>query len=149
MKLRELVQQTIEAQGITTFKAAAKKAGVSTESLRTFLNAGRMPKDNTLIKIAKGLGLDQNLVILAAHREKLSGVSSDNFLIPMVNGYEKKRKWPLSQEQCQYLEKILHQPEIQLIRKYRQVSTEGQVQIKGYVDFMFMSHRSKPQSESP
>jgi hypothetical protein len=146
VKLRELVQQTIEMQGITTFKAAAKKAGVSTECLRTFLNAGRMPKDNTLIKIAKGLGLDQNLVVLAAHRERLSGTGDDNILVPMVNGYKKKRIWPLSQEQCLYLEKILHRPEIQLIRKCRQVSTEGRVQIKGYVDFMFMSHRSKPPS---
>jgi hypothetical protein len=148
MKLGELIKQAFDKQGIATLKGASKKVGVSAECLRMFLGAGHMPKDNTLIKIAKSLGLDENLIILAAHREKLSGAGEDNLLVPVVSEYEKKRMWPISEEQWRYLEKIMRQPEIQLIRKFRQVSTEGQVQIKGYVDFMFVSNRSKPPSES-
>ncbi len=148
MTLREMVQQAFDKQGIATLKAASKKLGVSVECLRVFLGAGHMPKDKTLIKIAKSLGLDENLIILAAHREKLSGAGEDNLLVPVVSEYESKRIWPISEEQWRYLEKNMRQPEIQLIRKYRQVSTEGQVQIKGYVDFMFVSDRSKPPSES-
>jgi hypothetical protein len=148
MKLREIIQQAIEMQGIATIKGAAKKAGVSTECMRMVLSVHttHIPKDNTLIKMSKNLGLDPQMVILAAHRGILSEIDDDSFLAPIAGGYEKKRVWPLSQEQCHYLEKILLSTEIQLIRKYRQVATEGQVQIKGYVDFMFTSHRSKPPS---
>jgi hypothetical protein len=52
-----------------------------------------------------------------------------------------KRKYPLSEEQTNYLEKILSVDEIMLIRKFRQVTDEAMVQITGYVDFMFASKK--------
>jgi hypothetical protein len=51
------------------------------------------------------------------------------------------RKHPLSQEQCEYLEKIMKPDEIQLVRKMRQVTDDGRKQICGYVDYMFATQR--------
>jgi hypothetical protein len=108
------------------------------------LSKGHIPKDKTLIKIAAKLGLDQSLVIVAAHKEKLSKGFEHYFLRPLAcSGFPKKRAWPLSQEQCVYLQKIMNQQEIQLVRKYRQITGEGKIQIRGYIDFIFMQHRKK------
>jgi hypothetical protein len=48
----------------------------------------------------------------------------------------------LSSEQSDYLGKILNPVEFQLIRKYRQVTEEGKIQIIGYVDYTFASRRN-------
>lgn len=149
MSLSEMVRQAIRYKGMTTLSQAAKRTGVSTECLRLFLNKKNgIPKDNTLLKIAKGLGLDQNAVLVAAHRERLSEFGEDNLLQPTTSAYGQKRVWPLSQEQCQYLGRYLSDAEIQLIRKYRQVSPEGRVQTRGYIDYMYKLHREAPHEGS-
>ena len=52
------------------------------------------------------------------------------------------RKYPLSQEQCDYLCKIMTAEEIQLVRKLRQVTDDGKKQVLGYVDYMFSLQRT-------
>jgi hypothetical protein len=52
-----------------------------------------------------------------------------------------KRKYPLSEEQAEYLEKILSIDEIMMLRKYRQVNDEARMQITGYVDFIYATKR--------
>lgn len=42
----------------------------------------------------------------------------------------------------QLSEKIVSSDEIQVLRKFRQVSDDARTQIVGYVDFMFASKRS-------
>ncbi len=65
------------------------------------------------------------------------------FLSPSLAKFRRgKRKYPLSEEQINYLEKILSVDEIMMLRKFRQVSDEARTQIAGYVDFMFASKRS-------
>jgi hypothetical protein len=139
-----MVQQSIEMRGLRSIKDIEKKTGVSRECVRSLLKYNRIPKDNTLVKIAKGLGMDETLVMLEAHKERLRGMAADYLLEPAAGKYEKKRVWPLSQEQCEYLGRIINPGEIQLMRKYLQVSSERQIQIRGYVDYIFASHRKEP-----
>jgi hypothetical protein len=64
------------------------------------------------------------------------------FLSPLSQKlYEKKRVWPLSAEQCDYLEKILSEPEIQLIRKFRQIPDDAKSQITGYLDYTWATRK--------
>jgi hypothetical protein len=58
------------------------------------------------------------------------------FLSPTAQkAYSMKRKWPLSEEQCGYLVKVLNEEEIQLIRKFRQLPPGAMGQITGYLDY--------------
>jgi hypothetical protein len=114
--------------------------------LRVTLQNGHIPKDKTLGKIANKLGLDRSTLILSAHREKVPAEVRGFFLSPTqskVTGRAGKRIFPLSQEQCDYLEQIMSSDEIQLMRKLRQVSEEGRTQILGYVDYMFATKRQR------
>ncbi len=92
--------------------------------------------------IANKLGLDKSMLVLAAHQEKVPDEVKGFFLSPSQVKFKRgKRKYPLSEEQTSYLEKILSIDEIMMMRKLRQVSDEAMVQISGYVDFMFASKK--------
>ena len=143
MKISEMIRHALEKKGFKNLKDASKVLGISPELLRVTINKGHIPKDKTLIMIAQKLNLDKSVVILAAHQEKVPAEVKGFFLSPSQARFRRgKRKYPISEEQINYLEKILSVDEIMMLRKFRQVSDEGRTQIAGYVDFMFASKRS-------
>jgi hypothetical protein len=138
-----MIRQALEKKGFKNLKDASKVLGISPELLRVTINKGHIPKDKTLMMIAGKLGLDKSVLILSAHQEKVPDEVKGYFLSPSQAKIKRgKRKYPLSEEQINYLEKILSIDEIMMLRKFRQVSDEARVQIAGYVDFMFASKRS-------
>lgn len=143
MKIAEMIRQALEKKGFKNLKDASKVLGISPELLRVTINKGHIPKDKTLMMIAGKLSLDKSVLILAAHQEKVPDEVKGFFLSPSQAKIKRgKRKYPMSEEQINYLEKILSIDEIMMLRKFRQVSDEARVQIAGYVDFMFASKRS-------
>jgi hypothetical protein len=141
-KISETIKQALEKKGFRNLKDAAKALGISPELLRVTINKGHVPKDNTLSIIANKLGLDESSLILAAHQEKVPEAVRGFFLSPSeTKERQEKRLFPLSQEQCDYLGKILRPEEIQIVRQLRQVSDEGKTQIVGYVDYTFATKR--------
>jgi hypothetical protein len=143
MKISDLIRQALEKKGFKNLKDASKVLGISPELLRVTINKGHIPKDRTLIMIANKLGLDRSVLILSAHQEKVPAEVKGFFLSPSTTKYRRgKRKYPLSEEQINYLEKILSIEEIMMLRKYRQVSDEAKTQINGYIDYMYASKRS-------
>ena len=142
MKIAEIIRQALEKKGFNNLKDASKVLGISPELLRVTINKGHIPKDSTLIVIANKLSLDKSMLILAAHQEKVPDEVKGFFLSPSQTKFRRgKRKYPLSEEQTSYLEKILSIEEILMLRKFRQVSDEAMVQIAGYVDFMYASKK--------
>ncbi len=136
MKISDIIKQELEKKGFRNLKDASKVLGVSSELLRVAINKGHVPKDKTLGVIADKLGLEKSLLILAAHQQKVPEIKGF-FLSPSRTKLaHRKRVYPLSVEQCDYLEKFMSADEIQMIRKYRQVSEEAKTQIAGYVDYM-------------
>jgi hypothetical protein len=143
MKISDMIRQALEKKGFKNLKDASKVLGISPELLRVTINKGHIPKDKTLIMIANKLGLDKSVLILSAHQEKVPAEVKGFFLSPSTTKYRRgKRKYPLSEEQINYLEKILSIEEIMMLRKYRQVSDEAKTQINGYIDFMYASKRT-------
>jgi len=143
MKIPEMIRQALEKKGFKNLKDASKVLGISPELLRVTINKGHIPKDKTLMMIAGKLSLDKAMLILAAHQEKVPAEVKGFFLSPSQAKFRRgKRKFPISEEQINYLEKILSMDEILMLRKFRQVSDEARIQINGYVDFMFASKRS-------
>jgi hypothetical protein len=143
MKISEMIRQALEKKGFRNLKDASKVLGISPELLRVTINKGHIPKDKTLIMIANKLNLDKSVLILAAHQEKVPAEVKGFFLSPSQAKFRRgKRKYPLSEEQINYLEKIMSADEILMLRKYRQVSDEARTQITGYIDYMFASKRS-------
>jgi hypothetical protein len=142
MKISDMIRQALEKKGFKNLKDASKVLGISPELLRVTINKGHIPKDSTLMVIANKLGLDKSMLVLAAHQEKVPDEVKGFFLSPSQVKFRRgNRKYPLSEEQTNYLEKILSVDEIMLIRKFRQVTDEAMVQIAGYVDFMFASKK--------
>jgi transcriptional regulator with XRE-family HTH domain len=142
MKINEMIRQALEKKGFKNLKDASKVLGISPELLRVTINKGHIPKDKTLMMIANKLNLDKSVLILSAHQEKVPDEVKGYFLAPSQAKLKRgKRRYPLSEEQINYLEKILSIDEIMMLRKFRQVSDEARVQISGYVDFMFASKR--------
>jgi hypothetical protein len=142
MKISDTIRQALEKKGFRNLKDAAKALEISPELLRVTLNKGHVPKDNTLNIIAEKLGLEGSSLILAAHQEKVPEAVKGFFLSPSeAQERTEKRIFPLSQEQCDYLGKIMRSEEIQLVRQFRQVSEEGQTQIIGYVGYTFTTKR--------
>lgn len=136
MKVAEMIMQVLKQKGYRSLSSAAKTLGISKELLRLTVNQGHIPKDSILEIIADKLGLDRSALLLAAHQDKFPFEVKGYFLSPTKNKkFEKKRVWPLSEEQCSYLEKILNEPEIQIIRKFRQIPDEDKAQITGYLDY--------------
>jgi len=143
MKISDMIRQALEKKGFKNLKDASKVLGISPELLRVTINKGHIPKDKTLIMIANKLGLDKSVLILSAHQEKVPAEVKGFFLSPSTTKYRRgKRKYPMSEEQINYLEKILSIEEIMMLRKYRQVSEEAKTQVNGYIDFMYASKRS-------
>ncbi len=144
MKISDIIKQALEEKGFRNLKDASKALGVSSELLRVAINKGHIPKDRTLGMIAGKLGLDRSLLILAAHQEKVPTEIKGYFLSPSRSKrLHRKRVYPLSVEQCDYLEKAMSAEEIQMLRKYRQVSEEAKTQIAGYVDYMVAMQKQR------
>ncbi len=138
MKIADMIRQALEKKGFKNLKDASKVLGISPELLRVTINKGHIPKDTTLMMIASKLGLEKSVLILAAHQEKVPSEVKGFFLSPSTTKYRRgKRKYPLSEEQINYLEKILSIDEIQMLRKFRQVSDDARTQIVGYVEYLF------------
>jgi len=136
MTVAEMIMQALEQKSYRNLSSAAKALGISLELLRLTVKRGHIPKDSMLELIADKLGLDRSALLLAAHKEKFPVEVKGYFLSPTKQKkYEKKRVWPLSEEQCSYLEKILNEPEIQIIRKFRQIPDEEKARIAGYLDY--------------
>jgi hypothetical protein len=143
MNISEIIKQALEKKGLRNLKTASKLLEISPELLRVIINKGHIPKDKTLLLIASKLKLDKSLLVLAAHREKVPNDVKGFFLSPSQSKFGSgKRRYPLSAEQCNYLAKVMSTEEIQIIRKFRQVSEEAKTQIRGYVDYMYASKKS-------
>ncbi len=143
MKLSEMIRNALEARGFSNLKDASKALGISPELLRVIINKGHVPKDSTLTMIAKKLKLEMSTLVLAAHQEKVPDEVKGFFLAPSKSKLTRgKRKYPLSEEQTEYLEKILSIDEIMLLRKFRQVTDGARVEIAGYIDYMYASKRA-------
>ena len=143
MKISEMIKAALDTKGFKNLKDASKALGISPELLRVTINKGHIPKDNTLTMIAKLLKIDMSTLVLAAHQEKVPEEVKGFFLIPSQAKFNRgKRKYPLSEEQTTYLEKILDIDEIMMLRKFRQVTDEARIQIAGYLDFMYESKKS-------
>lgn len=142
MKISDVIKKALDKKGYKNLKDASKALGISPELLRVTLNKGHIPKDRTLTMIANKLNIDKSLLVLSAHQEKVPDEVKGFFLLPSQSKTTKsKRKFPLSEEQTAYLEKILSIDEIMMLRKFRQVTDEARVQIVGYVDFMYATKR--------
>jgi DNA-binding MarR family transcriptional regulator len=138
-----MIKQALESKGLKNLKDASKALGISPEILRVTINKGHIPKDSTLSIIASKLDLDRSALILSAHQEKVPDDVKGYFLTPAQSKLrQEKRVFPLSQEQCDYLEKIMSNDEIQIVRKMRQVSEEAKIQIIGYVNYMFETRKA-------
>ncbi len=143
MKIADIIRQALEKKGFKNLKDASKVLGISPELLRVTLNKGHIPKDKTLILIANKLNLDKSVMILAAHQQKVPAEVKGFFLSPAKPKFKTgKRKYPLSEEQIIYLEKILNMEEIQMLRKYRQVTDDARVQVSGYLEYLFANKRN-------
>jgi hypothetical protein len=142
MKIADVIKKALDKKGYKNLKDASKALGISPELLRVTLNKGHVPKDRTLTMIANKLNIDKSLLVLSAHQEKVPDEVKGFFLLPSQSKSSKsKRRFPLSEEQTSYLEKILSIDEIMMLRKFRQVTDEARLQISGYVDFMYATKR--------
>ncbi len=147
MTVSIMIREALEKRGLRNLKESSQFIGISTELLRMTINKGHIPKDKTLISIARKLQLNAPALVLAAHQASVPTEVKGFFLEPTSTTYRQgmvMRKYPLSQEQCEYLGRIMKPEEIQLIRKLRQVTDDGKTQIYGYVDFMFSTQRVPP-----
>ena len=143
MKVSEMIRIAVEKKGFQNMKQASKALGVSPELLRVIINKGHIPKDTTLRMIAKKLNIDMSVLVLAAHQERVPDDLQDFFLTPLQGKLNRgKRKYPLSEEQTNYLAEILSDDELVLLRKLRLVTDEARTQIAGYVDFAYGSRKS-------
>ncbi len=143
MKIADIIKQALEKKGFKNLKDASRVLGISPELLRVTINKGHIPKDKTLMLIANKLNLDKSVLILAAHQQKVPAEVKGYFLSPAKPKYKTgKRRFPLSEEQIIYLEKILSMEEIQMLRKYRQISDDARTQISGYFEYLFANKRS-------
>jgi len=142
MDISEIIKNALDKKGFKNLKDASKALGISPELLRVTINKGHIPKDTTLSMIAKKLNLDMSVLVLAAHQQKVPNEVKGFFLTPSQAKYNRgKRKYPLSEEQTNYLAKVLSVDEIMLLRKFRQVNDEARSQIEGYIDFMYASKK--------
>lgn len=142
-ELSTTIRHELEKRDLKSLSSAAKFLGISSEILRRILNRDHIPKDRTLRVIADKLGMDLTGLILAAHREKFPDEIKGFVLAPVASPYgEGKRVYPLSQEMCDYLGKLMSPAEIQLIRKFRQLTADGRIQMIGYIDYHFTLHRT-------
>ncbi|NTW59758.1 MAG: hypothetical protein HGB21_09060 [Nitrospirae bacterium] len=141
-KLAEMIKNALDKKGYKNLKDASKALGISPELLRVTINKGHIPKDNTLTTIAKKLNLDMSVLVLAAHQQKVPNEVKGYFLTPSDAKFNRgKRKYPLSEEQTNYLAQVMSIDEIAMLRTFRQVTDEARVQILGFMDFMYATKR--------
>lgn len=145
-KLSDLIRQELTKRGLVSYVESARFLGMSIEFVRMTLKKKHVPKDKNLIRIAERLGIDATPLILAAHQQKLPLETRSCLLEPSEATSKNRRIWPLSQEQCDYLAKVISPQEIQILRKYRQLLPEGKIQTEGYVHYMFATKRIQPPS---
>ncbi len=144
MNIADLIKQALKQRGLPMGRPRelSKALGVSVDLLRLILKKGHIPTDKTLGQIADKLGMNASALILAAHRERVPAEMKGYFLSALPDkSLSKKRVFPLSEEQCLYLGKIMSPDEIRILRKLRQVPGEARVQVSGYVDYMYASKR--------
>ena len=142
MKLSEMIKNALDKKGYKNLKDASKALGICPELLRVTISKGHIPKDNTLTMIARKLNLDMSVVVLAAHQQKVPNEVKGYFLTPSDAKFNRgKRKYPLSEEQTNYLAQVMSIDEIMTLRKIRQVTDEARVQIAGYIDFMYATKK--------
>jgi hypothetical protein len=144
MKISVMIKEALEKRGLRNLKQSSQFLGISTELLRMILNKDHIPKDKTLSLIAKRLELNAPVLILAAHQASVPEEVQGFFLPPTTAKLRHGmflRKHPLSQEQCDYLCKMMTSEEIQLVRKLRQVTEDGKKLVLGYIDYMFSTQR--------
>jgi hypothetical protein len=154
MTVSRIIKQELDRRGFAATRNAAQFVGVSTELLRRIVSQDHIPKDRTLAAIARKLDMDPAVLILAAHVQQLPRELSTFTLTPSsaqpAGGlWQNKRKWPLSAEQCDYLSQVLKPHEIQLLRKYRQLTADEKLQAVGYVNYMFATKRVPPPADIP
>ena len=141
-ELSDMIGKELKKRGFRNLKTAAEFIGISPELLRITIHKEHVPKDNILIKIAKKLGLDEGALILAAHQQKVPADVKTFFLSPEEpKTWGRKRKFPLSEEQCNYLAKLMSVEEIQMVRQLRQVDEEAKQQIRDYIDHLYVTKR--------
>jgi hypothetical protein len=141
-KLAEMIKNALDKKGYKNLKDASKALGISPELLRVTINKGHVPKDNTLTLIAKKLNLDMSVLVLAAHQQKVPNEVKGYFLTPSDAKFNRgKRKYPLSEEQTNYLAQVMSGDEIAMLRTFRMVTDEARMQILGYMNFMYATKR--------
>jgi hypothetical protein len=146
MTVADMLKKELSQQGVHTVKEAALLLGTSATTLRLLLIRKRIPKDNILTEIAKKLDLDTAALLLQAHRERLPRAMQSSILMPVPpagGDLAHKRKWPLSQEQCDYLGRIMTSREIELVRMFRQMTPEEMREVFDYMGYLFQSSRSE------
>ncbi len=144
MNISTMIKDALEKRGLQNLKESSQFLGISTELLRMIINKGHIPKDKTLMLVARKLDLNASVLVLTAHQASVPDEVKGFFLAPSSSKLRHgsaMRKYPLSQEQCEYLGKIMKAEEIQLVRKLRQVNEDGKKQVFGYVDYMFATQR--------
>jgi transcriptional regulator with XRE-family HTH domain len=67
MKLFDILGREMATRNLRSVNAFARFLGMSKEHIRAILK-GHVPKDKSLIKIAKKLGISATPLILAAHQ---------------------------------------------------------------------------------
>lgn len=144
-----MIRRAMELKGLRSIKKAAEYTKISVESFRILLNRGHVPKNRILHQVARSLELDLVRVVIAAQKQLIPQLARENMLTPVEAAYGEKRIWPLSQEQCEYLAKVLQPEEIQFIRKFRQVTAQGKIQIRGFVDFEYDAFRRSRAAAAP
>ena len=142
MKVAEIIKRALIQKGLLARKDAAEALGISPELLRLTVYKGHIPKDAILGKIADKLGLNSAELILAAHREKVPFEVKGYFLSAAKRKtYPKRRVWPLSEEQCDHLAKVMNEAEIQMVRMFRQLPDDVKAQIVGYLTYSWATKR--------
>ncbi len=152
MTLARLIQGELDRRGIRTLRRAAQVLGISGELTRRILRRDLVPKDRTIVRIASALEMEPSVLLLAAHRQRLPRAAAAFMLdiaLPASGEWKTKRRWPLSQEQWDYLSVLMQAHEIQLIRKYRQLTPEERLQVLGFINYQFETSRVPPPSPQP
>lgn len=73
-RVSDIVMNAIQNGGYETIKDCAKELDIPYENLRKTVAAEHIPRDRTLIEYARKLGIDEQYLILQAHRDRAPDV---------------------------------------------------------------------------
>lgn len=73
-RVSDIVMKAIKSKGYETIKDCAKELDIPYENLRKTVAAEHIPRDRTLIEYARKLGIDEQSLILQAHRDRAPDV---------------------------------------------------------------------------